>query len=88
MELRDATLFDSISLPANAPLIVSELNCMPFSFELRDFILQCLRRDPAHRATCVALLQHPFLRRYTQIAPTPVTELSFVSVERAAVGGG
>lgn len=36
-----------------------------WSNEIRDFVAKCLKKDPAHRATCAELLEHPFVRHAT-----------------------
>lgn len=42
----------------------------------RDFLFQCLRRDPARRATAVALLDHPWLRGVNSAAPSAAAALA------------
>lgn len=62
-----------------------ELPAIPenLSEEGKDFIRQCLQREPAKRPTAVELLQHPFVK-----GAAPLEKFSTISdplVERLAV---
>lgn len=56
-----------------------ELPAIPSSLsaEGRDFVLQCLQRNPLHRPTAAKLLEHPFVKNAVPLErPIPIAELS------------
>eukprot|EP00899_Mesostigma_viride_P002866 jgi/Mesvir1/12580/Mv10329-RA.1 len=53
----------SSSAPPDIPDFLSK--------DARDFVLQCLQRQPSLRPTASQLLEHPFMRRFAQFSRMP-----------------